>query len=404
MNFHTISESRLQKLQNYDFISILLYIYLFLSASAIFSYLIVYFVYNPDPAILETDYIAFWSAGQFALQGSPSAGYDIVPFQEMMARGQGFPTSEIKYFLNPPYFLFIMAPLAFFPLYTSLSIWSILTVSFYLRVIYKIIPSHKAMLAALAFPPLLITASTGQTGALTAALLGGFLLCMNSKPVLAGILIGFLTFKPQLGVLIPLCLIAAGNWRVFISACVTTIILVLLSFIIFGWESWTGFFAMLAEAEQNYLQQGRLGFKLQSLYSVLRYWGVQPFYCWIVHGLGIASITLINVYVWRKPFSYELKATCLCLGSLMVTPYIIFYEFPILAVAAAFLWRLGEGTGFLPGERTVIMLFPPFMFLFIFKHYPMALIGVLLLALLLLRRIVKEIPQISKKQNIQNAL
>jgi hypothetical protein len=40
----------------------------------------------------------------------------------------------------------------------------------------------------------------------------------------------------------------------------------------------------------------------------------------------------------------------------MVSPYILFYDLSILSIAVAFLVRDGLVRGFLPGERTVILI------------------------------------------------
>jgi hypothetical protein len=50
------------------------------------------------------------------------------------------------------------------------------------------------------------------------------------------------------------------------------------------------------------------------------------------------------------------KAAILCIGSVMVTPYVFFYDLCILSIAVAFLVRDGMSRGFLLGERTVILI------------------------------------------------
>ena len=59
---------------------------------------------------------------------------------------------------------------------------------------------------AIAFPPVFLCLMQGQTGLLAAALLGGGLLALRPRPVLAGVLFGLLTVKPQLGLLLPFAL------------------------------------------------------------------------------------------------------------------------------------------------------------------------------------------------------
>src|SRR5690606_42098322 len=58
--------------------------------------------------------------------------------------------------------------------------------------------------------------------ALPILLLGGMMLA-PAKPIAAGILIGLLTVKPHLGLLLPCCLLAGGHWRAAASATVVTL-------------------------------------------------------------------------------------------------------------------------------------------------------------------------------------
>jgi hypothetical protein len=52
----------------------------------------------------------------------------------------------------------------------------------------------------------------GENGFVTAALLGGSLVFPEKNPILAGCLIGLLSFNPQLGFLFPLALIAGPTF------------------------------------------------------------------------------------------------------------------------------------------------------------------------------------------------
>lgn len=71
----------------------------------------------------------------------------------------------------------------------------------------------------------------------------------------------------------------------------------------------------------------------------------------------VAAIVALTVcVVWAKPIPFSLKAAVLCIGSAMVPPYILYYDLCILTIAVAFLVRDGVSRGFLPGERTVILI------------------------------------------------
>src|SRR5258707_14741149 len=74
------------------------------------------------------------------------------------------------------------------------------------------------LLLAAAFPVVLTNTLVGQNGFLTASLIGGTLYLMPMRPVLSGICLGLLSYKPQYGLLFPLVLIAASQWTVFFTA------------------------------------------------------------------------------------------------------------------------------------------------------------------------------------------
>ena len=63
----------------------------------------------------------------------------------------------------------------------------------------------------------------GQNGFLTAALIGGTLYLIPVRPILAGVCLGLLSYKPQYGLLFPIVLIAAAQWTVFFTAAVTAV-------------------------------------------------------------------------------------------------------------------------------------------------------------------------------------
>ena len=61
---------------------------------------------------------------------------------------------------------------------------------------------------ALALPPVLVNAITGQAGFLTAALFVGGMALLPKRPFAGGLLLGLLVVKPQLGLVLPFALLA----------------------------------------------------------------------------------------------------------------------------------------------------------------------------------------------------
>ncbi len=83
--------------------------------------------------------------------------------------------------------------------------WVSISLLPYLAVMRAIVGRAFGLVLAIAFPVVLNNTLVGQNGFLTAALIGGTLYLMPVRPVLAGICLGLLSYKPQYGLLFPWC-------------------------------------------------------------------------------------------------------------------------------------------------------------------------------------------------------
>jgi hypothetical protein len=186
---------------------------------------------------IASDFVNVWAAGKLVLQGNPALAYDWPTHKavEEMAVGHGFDGYFGWHY--PPVFLFAAAVLALGSYALGYLAWLSLTLPMYVAAVRAIAGEPRGYWLALAFPALLSNLIVGQNGFLTAALFGGALVVLVERPILAGILIGLLTFKPHLGLLIPVALIAGGHRRAFLSAGVTTLALAALSWLAFGSET-----------------------------------------------------------------------------------------------------------------------------------------------------------------------
>ena len=87
-------------------------------------------------------------------------------------------------------------------------------------------------------PALFINAVGGQNGAMTAALLGGGLMLVDRRPIIAGILFGMMIYKPHLAVMLPFALLAGRRWLVAFVTGATAALLVVISVAVYGVDAW----------------------------------------------------------------------------------------------------------------------------------------------------------------------
>jgi arabinofuranan 3-O-arabinosyltransferase len=346
-----------------------------------------WWVYDPNGLGIPTDFINVWAAGRLVLDGLPAQAYDwdIQKQVEVAKLGQDF----VGYFAwhYPPPFLFVASLLAQLPYQTAFIGWAGVSFLLFLVAMRAIVGRAFGYLLALAIPMAFINALVGQNGFLTAALIGGALYLIPVRPVLAGICLGLLTYKPQYGLLFPIVLIAAGHWRVFISAGVTAVVLATASWLAFGIESWLAFFHWIPKFSQTFLTEGKAPWwKLQSIFSMVRYFGGSEPLGWAFQWVLTASVAVVLALIWRSRVPYTLKAAALAAGALLTTPYLFMYDMMVLAIPVAFLIRIGLKSGFRGYELSALGVVVALIGCYMFTGIPTGLGATLVVSALILRR------------------
>ena len=339
---------------------------------------------------LGTDFSNVYAAGKYVLEGKSAAPYDW-PLQhkkEQEIFGEQTPFYGWHY---PPIFLFLAAALALLPYLAALAVWQASTLALYLLSIRAILPRAAIWLPALAYPAVLINIAHGHNGFLTAALIGGGLYLLRSKPVAAGILLGLLIYKPQFGVLIPLALAAGGYWRAFVSAGLTVLALCAASYVAFGIETWDAFRDSMTLTREIVLEKGDTGFhKIQSVFAAVRLLGGSAGLAYAAQGIVFVTVAAFVFRLWRGNRAFALKAAALIAGSMLATPYLLDYDLMIAAPAIAFLAGHGLNKGFAPYEKSllVFVFIAPLLSRAIAEHMllPLGLIAVLLLFSIAIKR------------------
>jgi len=313
---------------------------------------------------LGTDFSAVYAAGAMALDGPPATVFDIV---QHYAREKAIFGADAEYYgwHYPPFFLLLAAALAMLPYALALLIWQAATLALYVWVVRAILLSAEEpgerkldplwLLLTLAFPAVFVNIGHGNNGFLTAALLGGALLLLDRRPVIAGILLGLLAYKPQFALMIPLALLAGGRWQSIFAAAATVAVLVAASAAIFGIETWTAFLAATRFTRAIVLEQGGAGwYKIQSVFSWVRMWGGAIPLAYALQGVVTLAIGAALVWLWRSPTSFAFKAAALCLATLLAPPYSLDYDTVVLAPAIAFLVGDRMTRGFANWDKTAL--------------------------------------------------
>ena len=353
------------------------------------AYLAGVWLYDRNGLGIPTDFVQIPAAGRLALDGFAAQVFDsdILKRMEVAQLGQDFAGNFPWQY--PPPFLFIASVLALLPYSVALLGWVLASILPYVAVMRAIVAHNFGVMLALAVPFVSINTLAGQNGFLTAALLGGTLVLMPTQPILSGICLGLLSYKPQYGVLFPLALIAASQWTVFFAAGVTTTALALMSWIAFGTDSWQAFFHWMPMFSQAFFTEGRATFyKLQSVFGLARTLGGSEQLAWTLQWMTSGTVGVSVVILWRSRADYALKAAALAAGTLLLTPYLFLYDMMVLAIPVGFLLRDGLAEGFRRGELGALACAMGLLVAFPFFEIPLGLGTTLIVAALIVRRAV----------------
>ncbi|WP_422375035.1 glycosyltransferase family 87 protein [Roseibium sp.] len=311
--------------------------------------------YGAPNGTLLMDYLSFWLAGGQVLNGTPELAYSPKDFAALQNAYTGSDT--VFGFFYPPTFQMLQSAFALLPYKAAFAGFVALTTGL-LCLSCRMI-TGKWLLAAclILIPACANNAFHGQNAALTAALYGFFLVGVErQKMILAGIALGLLTIKPQLGILAPIALIASLNWRTFLSASVTTLVFAGLSAAVLGLGVWQAFWLQAPVASAMMELGGVEWGKMISVYGGLRLVGLSHMAAMALQVLvGLAALVCVWI-AWRRSDRMAVRAPVLVGGALLVTPFALSYDLTLLVVPCAFLIREGLKSGFLPYEKAALAL------------------------------------------------
>lgn len=288
-----------------------------------------------------TDFVSFYAAGKLAAAGTAALAYDPAAHQaaEWAATEPGV---QYQFFFYPPVFLLLSAPLAKLPYLVAFAVFEAATLALYLVALRPIVDRRGALwlIPALAFPAVFWTFGLGQNAFLSASLFAFGTRFVDRRPAVAGMLLGALIYKPHLGLLIPVALIAGRRWKAVGGAAAGAGGLVLLSGLIFGWPAWAAFLNAFAGAHGTY-ENGRI--ELAGMVTVMgaaRLLGIPPTSAYVVQGAAALAAAAAVALVWWRDSRLPVRGAALVTGTLLAVPVLLLYDLMLLAVAGA--WLLAD--------------------------------------------------------------
>ena len=208
---------------------------------AIFLVGLTWLVFSPvGPRWIGSDFAGFWVPAKLAASGRTTIIYDQPLFAALQQAVSGRSDMYLPW-VYPPTFLLLILPLGALAYVTAFVVWIAAGLAVYWAALRKLV-GREGIVAALAFPGVMICIFNGHAEILLAGLFGGAMLLLDRRPCIAGLLIGLCTVKPHLFLMVPVALLAGCRWRAIVSAALLSLLGMAISVAIFGTEVWREFF------------------------------------------------------------------------------------------------------------------------------------------------------------------
>ena len=238
-------------------------------------------------------------------------------------------------FINPPPLAWLATPLLAIPFHAAIFVWSALLLVAAVLAWRLVAPgpwltrfAHLALFAGLF--PTAFGLMVGQPVALVAAVVAmSWWLAEHKRPVISGLVLSLTVLKPQLALLVPLCLLVAGRWRIFWAWLAASAVIGVIALAMLGGDGVQRYRDVLALASQ---------WSATREFAVAGPLGLGP-QLYVIEAIVVA-VAAFGAWHHRREDVGRLFAIGI-VASLLFTPYVGFQDFAMLMVAGWFVIRSG---------------------------------------------------------------
>ena len=301
---------------------------------------------GPNHIAPGTDWMVFYGSVTSAVQGNLSLimnGDDFTAFLNRSFQDWLSAPIEFRPWFYPPSFLVLLLPFAPLGFAASYVAFQILTAAFLATALIKgassPVLSRYVAAGVLISPAAAINIVDGQCAFLVAALLIAGVRLLPLQPILGGILLGLLSFKPQFCLLVPVALVALRQYKALLAAAGSALALVVLSVIIFGLDVWLWWIPQainnFIEPDAKWLSYGRIWGHSVWACAVLA--GIPPRLASVLQIAAIAGGMVVAYLAFRSTLSRDKQLAVLLAATVLAAPHSGAYDATLLA-AAVELW------------------------------------------------------------------
>ncbi|HYC63808.1 MAG TPA: glycosyltransferase family 87 protein [Reyranellaceae bacterium] len=309
--------------------------------------------------VLFPDFLVFHAAARAFFDGKLAIVYDTDALTHLQNTLYAYrlPFSlGFRPFLYPPLWLLDLLPFGLMPFELALVVFLLATAAACAFALHRIGLRFEAIIAILTAPAAVWVVLAGQNTFLSVALLYAGMALLERRPVLAGILLGVLAYKPQVWVLVPLALLCAREWRALAATALTVTMLGLATLPLFGIGFWLDFLAAAQRASS--------GEAALEMFERVHAHMTTPLAAAKIAGLGdgvamalqlVGSFAAVAAVTWAfiRHRPSHARTAVLVTATFLVSPYTLNYDLLLLMPAVTLLFLNPPPGGYLPGERVV---------------------------------------------------
>jgi len=307
----------------------------------------VYAVDMSAPGLLDrnglvkgTDFLHFYTLGKLALQGRGDLLYDMRAQAELARELVAEAPDSLYVPLYGPQVSLFFVPFARMSYGWALTVWlavNVLICAFCCYAVWKTCPSLQkdrwtVLILAMAFPGFFHLLAWGQTSGLALLCFTlAYLALRRNRTLLAGLAIGALIFKPQLGLAAAVVFVFAPQWKLVTGAVIAACLEVAMGWMRYGTPAMSSYWhALVRVRDVMPLLEPRLyqTHSLRSFWSLLVPWPRAAFALYVVSAL---AALVLAVRVWKSGASLPVRFSALLLATVVVSPHLTVYDLAILA-------------------------------------------------------------------------
>lgn len=288
------------------------------------------------------DYLHFYVLGRLARERNVAALYDMsaqATYAETVVTG-----APRTYFVPVygPQVAVLFEPLSLLPYQRSVAAWSAITVFLYIvccLAFLRACPRLRAerrdvVLLLIASPALWQLVLHGQNSIVAlAAFTAGWSLLRSGHPFGAGLALGVLFYKPQLGLAIGAALLLTGRWRVIVGVAVAAGAQLALAALILGGSVLGAYLRMMMRLPDISALLEPKPYLLHSFHAFFEMISPTAHYAIVLSAVCSLGILVLVVRHWRSMRDPDLTFALLLIATVLVSPHTSVYDLVILTPA-----------------------------------------------------------------------